>query len=316
MRFLFKEFRLVSCRFTLLSEEVGTRLPAIKGGIFDDHCFKEIVSRYFCRMKDKKCEGCSLNLACPYSYMYKNIQIWKGQRFSSVAPLTWKPPLEKKTVYMKGEKIYYSLILVGNASIYLEKMIDVFRDYLLKKEHVFGKFTLKEAASENPFTGETKVVYGSETGFNSKNTINILGEEIGSWSKKIKKANCFSLTFLTPTCIKYKNEYVVDPYFYFFVKELVLRIQTLYYFYHGSRELNMEYQDYLRRAEDVLKISDHSRFIPADSSMRTNDEGPGLLGKVKYAGRVQEFIPLIKLGEYVHVGEKAVLGFGRYRIKF
>ncbi|MGI5876925.1 MAG: CRISPR system precrRNA processing endoribonuclease RAMP protein Cas6 [Dethiobacteria bacterium] len=34
---------------------------------------------------------------------------------------------------------------------------------------------------------------------------------------------------------------------------------------------------------------------------------------MKYTGKLEEYLPLIKLGELVHIGEKAVLGFGRYR---
>lgn len=298
------------CRFTIIAEEVGARLPALKGSIFYDQCFQESMYHNFCKKKNMICENCSSNPICPYPFMYKNIPAWKSQQFGSVAPFTWKPPLEKKTVYMKGEKVQYSLTLIGNAYKHLKKMINVLEGYLIKKEHSFGKLMLKKVVTENPFTKEQEIVYSSKTAFNEDALVFIHGNEIESWAKQNMLASGLLLTFLTPTCFKYKNECVKEVHFYYLVRELLLRVQTLYYFYHNRQELNINYQKYLRGAEEVQKVSDQSRFITADKSTWAND---GLLGKIKYTGKLEEYLPLIKLGELVHIGEKAVLGFGRYR---
>jgi len=40
----------------------------------------------------------------------------------------------------------------------------------------------------------------------------------------------------------------------------------------------------------------------------------GIVGTVTYAGEVAPFMPLLRLGELVHVGKAAVFGNGRYEI--
>jgi hypothetical protein len=41
----------------------------------------------------------------------------------------------------------------------------------------------------------------------------------------------------------------------------------------------------------------------------------GFIGKITFEGDIREFLPLIVLGEYVHVGEDAVFGNGWYMIE-
>ena len=40
----------------------------------------------------------------------------------------------------------------------------------------------------------------------------------------------------------------------------------------------------------------------------------GFVGKVEYKGDLSEFIPLLRLGEVIHVGKGIVFGLGRYEI--
>jgi len=40
----------------------------------------------------------------------------------------------------------------------------------------------------------------------------------------------------------------------------------------------------------------------------------GFVGKITFEGDLKEFLPLLVLGEYIHVGEDAVFGSGWFRI--
>jgi len=41
----------------------------------------------------------------------------------------------------------------------------------------------------------------------------------------------------------------------------------------------------------------------------------GIAGRVEYAGPVEEFLPLLYMGQLTHVGKGAVFGLGRYRVE-
>jgi hypothetical protein len=40
----------------------------------------------------------------------------------------------------------------------------------------------------------------------------------------------------------------------------------------------------------------------------------GFIGAVEYEGNLEEFLPLLILGQYTHVGKYAVWGNGRYEV--
>ena len=40
----------------------------------------------------------------------------------------------------------------------------------------------------------------------------------------------------------------------------------------------------------------------------------GVTGTVSYEGKVAEFLPFLRLGEYVHVGKGTSFGLGKYEI--
>jgi len=40
-----------------------------------------------------------------------------------------------------------------------------------------------------------------------------------------------------------------------------------------------------------------------------------VVGRVEYAGPVEEFLPLLHIGQLTHAGKRAVFGLGRYRLR-
>ncbi len=41
----------------------------------------------------------------------------------------------------------------------------------------------------------------------------------------------------------------------------------------------------------------------------------GLIGKVSYEGKLDDFLPFIRLGEFVHVGKSTAFGMGKFIVK-
>ena len=41
----------------------------------------------------------------------------------------------------------------------------------------------------------------------------------------------------------------------------------------------------------------------------------GFLGRISFKGDLEEFLPVIKAGEYLHVGKACTFGLGKYEIE-
>ena len=41
----------------------------------------------------------------------------------------------------------------------------------------------------------------------------------------------------------------------------------------------------------------------------------GVVGQITYCGNLQEFLPLRRLGEYIHVGKGTSFGLGKYALE-
>jgi CRISPR/Cas system endoribonuclease Cas6 (RAMP superfamily) len=40
----------------------------------------------------------------------------------------------------------------------------------------------------------------------------------------------------------------------------------------------------------------------------------GLIGSITYEGKFDKFLPLLKLGEFIHIGKNTTFGLGKYKI--
>ena len=73
----------------------------------------------------------------------------------------------------------------------------------------------------------------------------------------------------------------------------------------------------MRRAEKVACVRRDLRWEERERrSSRTGMRHPigGLLGECAFAGDLAEFLPLLWLGQYLHVGKHAAWGNGRFRL--
>jgi hypothetical protein len=315
---LFKEFRLACYQFTLTPRKEGLVLPFFKGDVFLQEKFKNILYHHSCKIKQKKCSDCFFNLYCPYAYFYENITCkgWNVRRFNYLpAPFVWQLPLDKKTDYIPDEKILFKLILMGRGINFLKIFIRVFQEFAEEGLGERGKFTVKNVISKNPFTKESQLIFESKHDHISDTKTVISGEEIEQWAQNLPEASRLSLLFLTPTSLRGQDGYVEEPHFYHIIKALLTRVSVIYYFHHNCRELELSYRNFVNKAEQVRKIKDFTRFVSWEKSRKSSSRSRGLLGEAEYAGKLHDFLPLIKLGEFIHLGEHTAFGLGRYRVK-
>jgi hypothetical protein len=71
-------------------------------------------------------------------------------------------------------------------------------------------------------------------------------------------------------------------------------------------------------AGEVKKVADETTWVSFRRCSSFKGKAAsleGVAGSVEYAGPVEEFLPLLCIGQLTHVGKGAVFGLGRYHVE-
>lgn len=82
---------------------------------------------------------------------------------------------------------------------------------------------------------------------------------------------------------------------------------------------DLNYNSLLEKAEATVE-STESKLYWYDwnrysSRQKKTMKLGGFLGTISFEGNLREFLPFIKIGEYLHVGKACTFGLGRYEIE-
>lgn len=82
--------------------------------------------------------------------------------------------------------------------------------------------------------------------------------------------------------------------------------------------LQLDFRGLIAAAERVQTVSSRLRWYDWERYPSRQDarmKMGGFLGRVTYAGDLQPFLPLLRLGSYVHAGKETSFGLGKYVIE-
>lgn len=314
-------------KFSLQAKE-PIILPPFKGSTFRGgfgHAFKKIV----CAVKRQTCDSCLLKSKCIYSYIFETPPPEGTEmlsKYKSVQhPFVIEPPLETKNVYLPCEIFNFNLILIGRATEYLPYFIYTFEELgRLGIGKGRGKYELSKV-THLILDERYEMIYSStdkalKRGCNAITMPDILRSKKTEPSIKNPKTenNVMSLhlNFLTPARIIQNQDLVVDLKFHHLTRSLLRRASTLSYFHCGKR-LELDFKGLIERAEKVesydceLKWYDWERY---SARQATRMKMGGLIGKIGFKGDLEEFMPLLELGMYIHAGKGTSFGLGKYEI--
>lgn len=87
---------------------------------------------------------------------------------------------------------------------------------------------------------------------------------------------------------------------------------------HCGAELDLDFRGLIAAAEEVETVTSDLRWydwerysVRQDTRMKLG----GVVGRGTYKGDLQSFLPLLHLGEVVHVGKGTSFGLGKYEIE-
>jgi hypothetical protein len=313
-------FTLCTYCFTLVARD-PLHLPPFKGSALRGgfgHAFKQMV----CSQPGGCGKSCRLGNACPYGYIFESSPPDDAEvlrTFGEVPrPFIIEPPLDRHTSYAAGETLTFQVILVGKAADFLAYFIVAFQELGrrgLGRER--GRFRLARVVAVNALSGEEAPAFDeAQQAHIWVRSLPVDGDAITTHAVTLP-ADRITLEFLTPTRLKHRGHWVREgPPFHVLVKVLLGRISSLSYF-HCGHKLEADFRGLIDRAAEVHIAQsetgwrDWSRF---SGRQKQRVEMGGLVGQVTYSGDLRDYLPLLALGELVHVGKGTVFGNGQYRI--
>ncbi|MGQ9558482.1 MAG: CRISPR system precrRNA processing endoribonuclease RAMP protein Cas6 [Desulfurispora sp.] len=318
-----ENFRLARYEMVLAAGEEGLLLPPYKGSTLRGgfgRAFRHVV----CAHRSGQCPSCPIKEDCPYAYIFETAPPPGAAALSNYEavprPFVLEPLLEERTCYAPGEELCFQLVLMGRAIDYLPYFAVSFRQ-LGRIGMGKGKrhFYLRAIRGVNPVSGARTLVYSAAQPLQAPGAHAVSWQQLveGCLSPAAGRVNRVRLRFMTMTRLKHAGRFVERVDFHVLVRNLLRRVSALAYFHHGFawRE---DFAALIRRAMDVQLVRDECRWVDWQRYSARQDSKinlGGVVDLVEYSGELGEFLPLLLLGQHIHVGKACVFGMGQYRLE-
>lgn len=282
-------------------------LPPYKGSAFRG-AFGHSLRHVACAVKKDDCRSCLLAARCVYA---KAMEVLDSKGPKVGHPYIIEPPLSQKREYIQGDGFDFNLILLGDINDYfpffvyaVERMgeIGVGR----RIEGVRGKFQIKDiiAGGESIYVPASKRLSGQ-----------YVAEHIKLSQLRENRSGNLSLEFLTPLRFKSGNNISARLDFTSLVRCMLRRISSIMNTY-GQGEPDIDYRGLLQRSEAVRTTSERlywqswSRY---SNRQNASTSLSGIMGTISFKGEIGEFLPLMELARFLHVGKQSTFGLGLFK---
>ena len=240
----------------------------------------------------------------------------RGQPFAP-HPFVLEPPRTGKLKYAPGDTFACNLILIGEAINLLPWIVFTF-DQIGKRriggQGERGQCRLEKVESLPAYsTHQPQTIYTAETEMLTDDGLILRIDDVMHGAPQV--TDKIELEFLTPTSIKVNGKWASGLTFEHLIRNLLRRIRFLSYF-HCGEDWNVDAHGLLERSASVVHDSRLNWLRKDRYSYRTEKSIPmgGFIGKIRFEGDLQPFLPFIYLGEYLHIGHHTAFGFGQYRL--
>ena len=210
----------------------------------------------------------------------------------------------------------FGFTVVGRAAEYMPYFI-----YAFSKMGEVGigrrraRYELERVEAENPLSGRREEIFDGEMVKNRR--LPNIWEDAASAAEKMDGERV-SMEFLTPTFVKYKGKVCRRCAAFRGAGAELPDPHPMLSAIHCGEVWQEDFKALVARAGEVETTSDETTWVSFRrySSFRKKSETlEGVVGRVEYAGPVEEFLPLLHIGQLTHAGKRAVFGLGRYRLR-
>jgi len=299
-------------------------LPEYKGSTFRGGFGAEFKKVVCVNPAETNCNCCMLRSHCPYFQIFETKADEAARRSLKISddaprPFVLEPPITSQREFRPGERLTFRLIVIGKYTEYLPYFVFVFDEVGQRRglgrwsPEGRGKFKLLSVSSggKRIYSGETKAFDGH---FEVQTVETIFCNHASHNSQRLR------LKFITPTRIEvdHKTRMLRDPGdFKTFIIPLYRRLSLLQSLYcsqylepYSHREVETLARG-VRLVHSDLRWFDWERYSNRQKQRMTFG---GFLGEVTFEGDLTPFLPMILLGEYLHVGKYTTFGLGKYEV--
>lgn len=233
------------------------------------------------------------------------------------------PPLTRRQYFEPGDAMSFDVVLIGKANEYLPYFIYAFIEMgRLGIGKGKGKFDVTPVEALNP-DGSGMEIFSGMDGIlmpllnNRIDYSPFVNSEVRSQEsgERRQEKDVITITFDTPTRIKVNDRLSPEIPFNLLIKRLSERAFLLAHF-HCGEEIG-DYEEYAKGSETVETVSNKLRWQDWErysSRQQTRMKFGGWVGEVTFKGSFQKYLPLLRIGEHIHVGKNTTFGLGKYRI--
>lgn len=128
--------------------------------------------------------------------------------------------------------------------------------------------------------------------------------------------NTITISLLTPLRLRFDGHITDKLEFHVLIRNLLRRISSLSYFHCGEK-FQVDFKGLIEKARAVNQTKSDIHWYDWKRYSTRQEEWMslgGVTGTVSYEGDISDFMLLLRLGEYVHVGKGTSFGLGKYEI--
>jgi hypothetical protein len=291
---------------------------ALRGGF--GQTFKDVTCTW-----PTGCAGqrtCRMKNDCPYGYIFETSPPDDSpvlKKLSDIPrPFIIRAPSDTRTMIPAGDRLSFGVTLVGEALKYLPHFVLTFNEL---GQHVGlgatrAQYRLLSVDWVQPFTGEMDVVFRAGDELLRAPEARLTAAHLNEAAALLPNRQ-ITLEFVTPARLISQKKPVRDaPPFDVLIRTLLSRVSALSLF-HCGQALELDFRAVLDEAARVKVDRADVRWVDKErfsNRQRRKIHAGGLMGRVTYRGDLVPFLPLLVLGELVHLGKGAVFGNGQYLI--
>ncbi len=292
----------------------GGRLPFYKGSMLRGQ-FGRAFKKVSCVNPSGVCEGCDVAGNCGYWKVFESpVPQESGRMVKYTAiphPFIIRPLDEGRTEFVPETNLEFELTLFGEQTIgWLPYLVRAFE---MMGQSGLGESHLPAVLEEVRTVGQTKpegcVVFSK-----AKGLVDVPRPDFLSLNGEESKNKILTLNFHTPVRIQRNGKILSQFDFRTFFSTLLRRFTNMAYFQAGL-EVQEDFRTLLASADDVhTEACSLRRFAWRRYSYR-QEQGmdlDGMVGSISFADVPDDFLPLIRFGEILHVGKNTAFGCGKY----